>query len=460
ALLMANSTAILTDAFPVEERGLAMGVNMIAAIAGSFIGLIAGGLLADVNWRAVFWINVPIGVFGTVWAYRKLREVGTSTAARIDWLGNVTFGAGLVLLLVGLTYGLLPHAGHSMGWTGPWVLLELLGGVALLAAFVAVERRAVDPMFRLDLFRIRAFTAGNAAGLLSSMGRGGLQFMLIIWLQGIWLPLHGYSFERTPLWAGIYMLPLTGGFLVAGPLSGWLSDRHGARPYATGGMVLAAVSFALLMLLPADFAFPVFGLLLLLNGVGMGLFAAPNTTGVMNSVPSRQRGAASGMRATFQNTGMVLSIGIFFSLMIVGLSATLPRTMTAGLEANGVAPATAETVAHLPPVGSLFAAFLGYNPMEKLLGSPAQAGVDAAHWKTLTGKTFFPHLIADPFMKGLRIAFTASLLMCLVAAWASWLRGAKYVHREEGDDTLAFGAPADAEAAAGESPEPESWVPA
>jgi MFS family permease len=442
ALLMANSTAILTDAFPVEQRGLAMGVNMIAAIAGSFVGLIAGGVLADVDWRAVFWVNVPIGVFGTVWAYRKLREVTTRSSARIDWGGNVTFGAGLVLILIGLTYGLLPHGGHSMGWTGPWVVAELAGGVALLVLFARIERRTPDPMFNLDLFRIRAFTYGNAAGWLGSIGRGGLQFMLIIWLQGIWLPLHGYSFERTPLWAGIYMLPLTGGFLIAGPVAGWLSDRHGARPFATGGMVAAATSFALLMLLPADFSFPVFALLLLLNGVGMGLFAAPNTTGIMNSVPARQRGAASGMRATFQNTGMVLSIGVFFSLMIVGLSSSLPRSMSSGLRANGVAPATAEHIAHLPPVGSLFAAFLGYNPVEKMLGSQAAAGVDDAQWRTLTGKTFFPHLIADPFMHGLRIAFTASLLMCLVAAWASWMRGAKYVHQEI-DETGAGPSPGD-----------------
>jgi MFS family permease len=289
-------------------------------------------------------------------------------------------------------------------------------------------------MFHLDLFRIRAFAAGNVAGLLSSMGRGGLQFMLIIWLQGIWLPLRGYSFERTPLWAGIYMLPLTAGFLLAGPVSGWLSDRFGARPFATGGMVVAAASFALLMALPADFTYPAFALLLLVNGIGTGLFAAPNTTGIMNSVPAGQRGAASGMRATFQNTGMVISIGVFFSLMIVGLASTLPRTMAAALAGNGVPAATAVQVAAAPPVGSLFAAFLGYNPMGSLLGSPAAAGVSSAQWATLTGKTFFPHLIAGPFMHGLRIAFTASLVMCLVAAWASWMRGGRYVHDDDGSE--------------------------
>ncbi|MCU1344922.1 MAG: putative transrane efflux pump (multidrug resistance related protein), partial [Acidimicrobiia bacterium] len=301
SLLMANSTAILTDAFPVEQRGMAMGVNMIAGMAGSFIGLIAGGLLADVNWRLVFWVSVPIGVFGTVWAYLMLKETTTRRGGRLDWWGNVTFGVGLVSILVGITYGIQPHGGHTMGWTGPWVLTELIGGVALLIAFAVIESRVSNPMFNLHLFGIRAFLAGNVASLLSSIGRGGLQFVLIIWLQGIWLPLHGYSFESTPLWAGIYMLPLTGGFLLAGPIAGALSDRYGARPFSTAGMVVAAASFGLLMTLPADFSYLAFGALLLLNGIGFGLFAAPNTTAVMNSVPAAERGAASGMRSTFQN---------------------------------------------------------------------------------------------------------------------------------------------------------------
>jgi MFS family permease len=437
ALLTANSAAIVTDAFSENERGFAIGVAVIAGIAGSFIGLVVGGLLADVDWRAVFWINVPIGVFGTVWAYMKLKEIGARRPARIDWWGNVTFGVGLVMILIGLTYGLLPHHGASMGWTGPWVLFELIGGAALLAVFGFIETRVKDPMFDLRLFRIRAFSMGNLASLLSSIGRGGLQFMLIIWLQGIWLPLHGYSFERTPLWAGIYMLPLTGGFLIAGPLSGKLSDRYGARPFATGGMLLSALTFGLLMFLPADFSFPVFGALLLLNGIGNGLFAAPNMAGIMNSVPPDKRGAGSGMRATFQNTGMVLSIGVFFSLMIVGLAATLPHTMSTQLQANGVSAARAHQIANLPPVGSMFAAFLGYNPMKQLLVSPQAAGITQAQFAHITGTTFFPHLISDPFLTGLRIAFSASMIMCLIAAAASWMRGKKYVHRDESTFELA-----------------------
>ena len=431
ALLMANSMAILTDAFPVGQRGMALGINQVAALAGSFMGLLIGGLLADTNWRLVFLVSVPFGIFGTVWGYHKLREVGQrGTRGRIDWAGNLTFGVGLIAVLVGITYGIQPYGGHTMGWTSPLVLALLLGGAALLALFLVVERRSADPLFHLDLFRIRAFSAGNLAGLLASISRGGLQFMLIIWLQGIWLPLHGYSFASTPLWAGIYMVPLTLGFLVAGPVSGWLSDRYDARPFATGGMLLTAASFAALMLLPIDFPYLVFAALLLLNSIGSGLFAAPNTAGIMNSVPARQRGAASGMRATFQNAGFVLSIGLFFSLMIAGLAARLPATLYTGLTANGVPPDTAERIAHLPPVGSLFAAFLGYNPIRTVLGPAALAHLSPAQAANLTGTSFFPGLIAEPFRHGLAIVFLAALVMSLVAAGASWLRGGRYVHEE------------------------------
>jgi MFS family permease len=440
ALLMANSMAILTDAFPVGQRGMALGINQVAALAGSFMGLLIGGLLADTNWRAVFLVSVPFGILGTIRGYLKLREVGQRGQGRIDWTGNLTFGVGLIAVLVGVTYGIQPYGGHTMGWTSPLVLTLLLGGAALLGLFLVVERRSRDPLFHLDLFRIRAFSAGNLAGLLSSVSRGGLQFMLIIWLQGIWLPLHGYSFAATPLWAGIYMVPLTLGFLIAGPVSGWLSDHHGARPFATGGMLLTAASFATLMLLPIDFPYLAFAALLLANGVGSGLFAAPNTAGIMNSVPARQRGAASGMRATFQNAGFVLSIGLFFSLMVAGLAARLPTTLYAGLTANGVPPATAERIAHLPPVGSLFAAFLGYNPVRTLLGPAALGHLSPAQAANLTGTSFFPQLIAGPFKHGLAIVFLAALAMSLVAAGASWLRGGRYVHEE----------PAGAEAAARE----------
>ena len=422
AIIMANSTAIITDAFPERERGMALGINSVAGIAGSFIGLVAGGLLAAVDWHLIFYVSVPIGLFGTVWAYLKLREVGTKDGGKLDWPGNLLFGIGLIAVLVGITYGLQPYGGSTMGWHSPVVLSFLIGGVALLIAFVVVESKVPEPMFDVRLFRMRAFAAGNIASLLSSVGRGGLMFMLIIWLQGIWLPLHGYSFESTPLWAGIYMLPLTGGFLVAGPISGRLSDRFGARPFATGGMIIAAVTFGLLMLLPANFNYLTFWPLLLANGMAMGLFAAPNTAGVMNAVPVNRRGAASGMRSTFQNAGMTLSIGLFFTIMVAGLSGSLGPALSHGLTAQGLSPAAAAKVASLPPVSVLFAAFLGYNPMKTLLG-PALSGLSAAHQATITGPAFFSDLISAPFHHGLVIVFTFAGIMCLVAAAASWLRG-------------------------------------
>ncbi len=427
ALLMANSSAILTDAFPPDQRGLALGVNAVSAIAGSFIGLVLGGLLAPISWRLVFLVSVPVGIFGTVWAYWKLEERGERQPGRVDWWGNLTFAAGLVSVLAGITYGIQPYGGHTMGWTSPRVLTELIGGMLLLCAFVVIELRTDEPMFRLGLFRIRAFTAGSIASLLASLGRGGLMFMLIIWLQGIWLPLHGYSFSETPLWAGIYMLPLTAGFLVAGPASGWLSDHFGARPFATGGMLVAAAIFFLLERLPVNFDYRWFALLLLLNGLAMGLFASPNQTGIMNSLPAHTRGVGAGMSATFQNSAMVLSIGIFFSLMIAGLASTLPATLAHGLTAQGVPAADAHRVSHLPPVGLLFASFLGYNPVHQLLG-PALNHLPPGHAAYLTGRAFFPRLISGPFAAGLREAFDFAIVACLVAAAASWMRGGRYVH--------------------------------
>jgi MFS family permease len=430
ALLFANSSAILTDAFPHDQRGLALGVNSIAAIAGSFIGLVLGGVLAPVAWRLIFLVSVPIGVFATFWSYRSLREVGIRRAARIDWWGNVTFAVGLIGVMVGITYGIQPHGGHTMGWTSPFVLTTLIGGLAVLVAFCFIERRVAEPMFHLELFRIRAFTGGNVASLLAAMGRGGLQFILVIWLQGIWLPQHGYDFSETPLWAGIYMLPLIGGFLLAGPASGYLSDHFGARPFATGGLLLAALSFALLIALPVDFSYVWFALILTLNGIGMGLFASPNSAGVMNSLPPNQRGAGAGMMATFMNSASVLSIGVFFTLMIVGLAAHLPETMQSGLIAHGVSAADAHRVSSLPPVATLFASFLGYNPMSTLLGPHVLHALPAAQAHALTGRSFFPHLISAPFHDALVYAFAFAIVACLVAAVASLLRGGKYHHDE------------------------------
>ncbi|MDX6393407.1 MAG: hypothetical protein QOJ73_4470 [Streptosporangiaceae bacterium] len=458
AMLMANSPAILTDAFPSDQRGTAMGINQVAGISGTFIGLILGGVLAAIDWRLVFIVSVPIGVGGAIWSYFSLREIGIRTSSQIDWLGNVTFAVGLIGLLTGITYGIQPYGGHVMGWTSPVVLTGLIGGVSLLIVFCFIETRVSQPMFDLKLLRIRAFAAGNAATLLASIARGGLQFMLIIWLQGIWLVLHGYNYKDTPLWSGIYLLPLTFGFVVAGPVSGWLSDRHGARAFASGGLLVSAAAFAGLLVLPTDFKYLDFGVLIFIAGAGMGLFSAPNAAAIMNSVPARQRGAASGMLATFMNSGFVLSIGIFFSLMIAGLASTLPTTLTKGLTSQGVPYALAHQIGQTPPVASLFAAFLGYNPVHELLAPTGVLSKLPAHSvATLTGKQFFPHLISGPFHHGLVIVFSMAIALLVIAAGASLLRGGRYVHDEHAAAAAAAGTagPAEvtAEVAIGASPE-------
>jgi MFS family permease len=446
ALLMANSSAILTDAFPAKQRGMALGLNQVAGIAGSFVGLVLGGLLGPVDWRLVFLVSVPFGVIGTVWSYLKLKELGVRKPARLDWWGNLTFAAGLIAVLVGITYGIQPYGGHVMGWTSPLVLSLIIGGVVVLAAFCRIELTVAEPMFRLSLFRIRPFTAGNVASLLSSLGRGGLMFILIIWLQGIYLPLHGYSFEDTPLWAGIAMLPLTAGFLVAGPVSGYLSDRFGARPFATGGMLLTAVSFGLLELLPVNFSYWEFAVILFLNGAGNGLFASPNRAGIMNSLPASRRGVGAGMSATFQNSSIVLSIGIFFTLIILGLSSSLSAHLFSGLTAQGVSAADATRLSHLPPTAVMFASLLGYNPIQMLLG-PALTKLPAASATYLTGHSFFPSLIAAPFQQGLMVAFDFAIVACLIAAVASLLRGKRYIHDLHA--VPAAETPADVQSAAG-----------
>jgi MFS family permease len=434
AMLMANSSAIITDAFPPTQRGLGLGLNMVAGIAGSFIGLVVGGLLAPIEWHMVFVVSVPFGLFGTVWAYFKLHDTGVRRHARMDWWGNITFAVGLIAVLVGITYGIQPYGGETMGWTNPWVMTALIGGCAVLVVFCLVESRVAEPMFRLSLFKIRAFTFGNVASLLAALGRGGLMFILIIWLQGIWLPRHGYSFASTPLWAGIYMLPMTLGFLVAGPLSGWLSDKFGPRLFATGGMLVAAASFVWLWALPVNFSYWQFAAALLMNGFGMGLFAAPNNTGIMNSLPAHQRGVGGGMSTVFSNSAMVLSIGIFFSLMITGLASSLPETLMHGLTVNGVPHGAAARVAQLPPVGVLFASLLGYNPIQSLLGPHVLHQLPSATQAHLTGHSFFPALISGPFSDGLGVAFGFAIAACLIAAVASALRGGQYIHNDDMDD--------------------------
>ena len=431
ACLVGNSGAILTDAFPAHQRGLALGINNVAGISGTFIGLVLGGILAPINWRLVFLISVPCGIFGTVWAYLKLHDLSERTRQPIDWLGNATFAVGLVLVMVGVTHGIQPYGTDTLGWRSPTVIGYVSVGLVLLAAFGVIETRVRYPMFRLSLFRIKAFSFGTISTFLSALGRGGLMFMLIIWLQGIWLPLHGYSFERTPFWAGVYMLPMTGGFLLAGPIAGRLSDRFGSRPFATSGMLIAAIAFLLLELLPINFSYPEFAGILLLNGLAMGAFAAPNRAGVMNSLPARDRGAGGGMNSTFMNSAQVFSVGIFFSLMVAGLAASLPHTLSSGLIAQGIAPGTARQIAALPPISVLFASFLGYNPIGHLVGSNILQHLPAAKAAALTSRGFLPGLLAGPFRSGLHIAFGFSIACCLIAAAASWSRGSLLVPERE-----------------------------
>ena len=422
AMLMGNSAAILTDAFPVHQRGMALGINQITALAGQFLGLLAGGLLAAIDWHAVFWVSVPISVLGTVWSYKSLREIGTRSHARIDWWGTITFSLGLGLILTALTYGIQPYGSHATGWTSPKVFGTIAVGVGLLIVFGLVESRVAAPMFRLGLFRSRAFAAGSLAALLIAIARGGLQFMLIIWLQGIWLPLHGYSFDSTPLWAGICILPLTAGFLLAGPTSGYLSDRFGARLFSTTGLLIAATSFIGLLYIGTDFSYGWFALMLFFSGIGQGMFSAPNTASIMTSVPAHERGVASGMRSTLQNSGTSLSIGVFFSLMVVGLASSLPAQLRTGLGSHGVPAAVADRIASLPPVSTLFAAFLGQNPVSHLLG-PTEHTLSPANRAALTDPHYFAHLVSAPFHHGLEIVFGAAAAMALIAALASALRG-------------------------------------
>ncbi len=427
AFLFANSGAIITDAFSSSQRGLALGINSVAGVGGAFIGLVLGGLLAPIDWRLVFLVSVPFGLLGTIGGFLVLKDMREKIKVKIDWLGNITFALGLILVLISITYGIEPYGGHTMGWTSPVVLSEMASGIVLLIIFAIIELKSDHPMLQLSLFRIRSFAAGNFATLLAALARGGLMFILIIWLQGIWLPLHGYSFARTPLMAGIYMLPLTLGFLISGPISGIMSDKHGARPFAVGGMLITALSFGFLDILPVNFSYIFFALTLLLMGIGFGMFASPNQAGIMNSLPADQRGAGAGTINTFQNSAMVLSIGIFFTLIILGLASSLPHSLTSGLIAQGINKNLAIKAGSLPPVGSLFASFLGINPVHALLGS---AVTTAHHPSYLLGRSFFPSLLEGPFSTGLHEAFGFAIAAALISAFASTLRGGRYVHGE------------------------------
>jgi EmrB/QacA subfamily drug resistance transporter len=434
AFLFANSAAIITDAFPAEERGKALGINQVAFLAGSLIGLVLGGVLAVYDWRLVFLVSVPVGIIGTAWSYWKLKENGTIRRhQKMDYWGNITFGAGLTLLLVGITYGLVPYGSSPMGWGSPWVIGALLTGAGLLIAFPFVERRAADPMFRVDLFKIKAFSMGNLAGFLGALARGGVMIMLVVLLQGIWLPLHGFSYEDTPFWAGIFMIPMSLGIALTGPISGWLSDKHGARVLATAGMAITGASFVAFAFLPANFEYLPFALILFIMGLGNGIFFSPNMASIMNSVPAEHRGVASGMRATLQNCGQTISQGIFFAIIIISLTATLPGSLSSAVVAAGAPVQVGQVFASTPASGALFGAFLGYNPVGTILQAlPASivSSIPASTYTYITGSEFFPTAISSPFMVALREAFVIGAILCFVAAICSGMRGKNYINKE------------------------------
>lgn len=434
ALTMANSSAILTDAFPVSERGKALGINMVALMSGQFIGLLLGGILAVFDWRYIFLVSVPFGILGTVWSTLKLKELSLrAPKTKLDIWGNVTFVSGITLLLLGVTYGLMPYGSDAMGWNNPWVMVSMVVGFILLVLFPVVESKVKDPMFRLDLFRIKMFTYANVAGFLSALSRGGMMFMLILLLQGIWLPLHGYSYESTPFWAGVYMLPLTLGVIIMGPISGILSDKYGPRWIATIGMVMNTIGFIILASLPANFNYWELGLTLFFMGLGSGMFGSPNSASIMNSVPPQERGVASGMLTTIMNTAFTASMAIFFTIVIVGITQRFPDAMASSLAGIGAAQLT-PILSNIPPTGALFSAFLGYNPVETILTSVPSAVVSqipSATLTTLTGTTWFPSTLSEAFMPSLQISFYIGAVFCGLSALLSALRGKKYIHEME-----------------------------
>lgn len=441
SFLFANSAAIITDSFPVNERGKAMGINQIAALAGSLVGLILGGILAAVNWRYVFLVSVPVGLFGTIWSLLKLKDHSVRHKdQKIDLPGNIAFAGGISLMLLGITYGLMPYGSSSMGWGNPWVKVAMLSGLVLLIVFILIERVVEQPMFNLRLFRNRAFATGSFAGMLQSMGMGGMMFMIIILLQGIWLPLHNYSYSSVPFWAGIYTIPMMAGFVLMGPISGTLSDKIGARLLGTIGMSISGIAFLLLSTLSYDFSYIPFALMLFMMGFGMGTFAAPNITAVMNSVPPQLRGVASGMRTTLQNTGQTASMGIFFSIVLVFLTKYLPGSFTTALQSAG-APVLIPVFKSIPPTSALFSAFLGYNPVTtifSLLPSGFSSVVSGSSLAVITGTHWFPGAIATAFMSSLRISFYAGAGIFFVAALLSALRGKRYVHGETPESSEIF----------------------
>ncbi|WP_291766731.1 MFS transporter [Caldivirga sp. UBA161] len=428
--LMVNSTALLTDAFPPGERGKALGLNQAAFIVGSFLGIILGGLLSNYDWHLLFLVNVPFAVAGALWSIFKLRRVGSSgVKVKIDYWGNITLAVGLVLISLGFTYALMPYGNSEMGWLNPYVVASFIIGVIMLIAFIPIELKQESPLFNLSLFKVRPFTYGIMALFLSSLARGALMFLLTIWLQGIYLPLHGFSYVETPFWAGIYMLSMLIGTVVMAPIGGALTDKYGARIVATVGMIIVAVSLYLLTLLPYNFNLTSFELILFLNGLGNGLFSSPNTTSIMNALHPRDRGAGNGMRQTFSNVGSTISMAMFFSIAMSIFSQYVPTRIHEMALSYGLPADIASSLSKVPASSLLFAAFLGVDPAS-VLPSNLTVNLPSSIMKVLDSSTFLPNVLGPPFMMGLRISLYISIVLVAIGAVLSYMRGGRYVYEE------------------------------
>ncbi len=428
--LMVNSAALLTDAFPYNERGKALGLNQISFIVGSLFGLIAGGLLAGYNWHLVFIVNVPFAILGTFWSIFKLKETRKKMEVPLDIYGNVTLAISLILISLGFTYVLVPYGNSQMGWGNPWVIVSFVLGVIFMIAFVYVEGKVKYPLFKLSLFRNRPFAYGNISLLLSSLGRGAVMFLVMIWLQGIYLPLHGYSYSETPFWAGIYLLPMMLGTVILGPISGILTDKYGARALSTIGMIIMGISLFILTLLPYNFNLLEFELIMFLNGVGGGLFASPNTTAIMNALPPEDRGTGNGMRMTLNNIGQTISMAIFFSIAITIFSQYLPSSIYNNAVSMGIPASLAHALSNaIPPSGALFGAFLGVDPISALPSSLIST-LPTSIVNALESPTFLPDAIGPSFMIGLQDALYIAGALSFIGAIFSALMGKRYVHEE------------------------------
>jgi EmrB/QacA subfamily drug resistance transporter len=305
AFLFSNSAAIITDTFQENERAKALGLNQMSIVVGSVVGLVFGGFLtAYLGWRSIFWVNIPIGIFATIWSYAKLKELGTIRKEKIDWLGNATFATGLFLILLGVTFGAFKIISLSE------ISLFIIGGFSLLIFFVFIEKRVSRPMFDLSLFKIRIFTGGNIAIFLNALARGAFTLIMSFYLQGP-------SMKLSALNAGIYLIPVSVALATFAPLSGWLYDKYKykLRFFAPLGLLVSAIGFFILTTIGVTTSFYWLLTPLLLVGVGMGIFASPNRASIMTSVPTYRRGVSASISTTFVMTGNAFSIGLVFLIM-------------------------------------------------------------------------------------------------------------------------------------------------